>query len=409
VESALHWLSYSHTDQALLRDPALDGTWDALVVPGTLAAFYFEGTGGFVLARGRPYVIDPRTPLLQTIEVSRPEPKKSHLALAEIHDPDVPGLWPQSEIPLTHWQDGRWASVVHRVIDFQERYSISATAKIDKYAKLLAEATGRQLQVNPDPPHRIVPPYWAVTGADDPWWDLSREAIEIALDRCGPTRVMPIIAAQREMPIAGFEDLLGGLPDDTEAAFCWRGSWDEAEATPSDIRGWASVAQTGHLYGVEVTNLYGGFLSVLLGATGLDGLNHGVGYSEQRDVRRLGATGAPPTRYYVPALRNFVSRASAQPVLDALPREWACDCPSCDRVKDRGVPVVDAMSVEDLKRHFLICRHREILRVNEDIARELDSVEEVAGWIQERTLPGVIPAGIGARLALWADSVRSLL
>lgn len=404
----MHWLSYSHADQALLRDVRLEGTWDALVVPGTLAVFYFQGTGGFVLTRGRPYVIDPRTPLLQTIDVMRSDPKKSQLALAEIHDPEVPLVWPDREIPLSHWQDGRWPRVVQSVMDFQEGYSSSATAKIDKYAELLAEATGRTLQMAVAPPHRIVPPYWAVSDTLDPWWSLSREAIEMALERFGPTRVEPIIALTRETPIRRFSELLGDLPSDCGAVFCWSGSWDELSATEEDIREWAQVISDAEDYGLSVTNLYGGYLSVLLTGIGLSGVSHGIGYSEQRDARRLGDTGAPPARYYVPALRTFVSRASAQPVLDSLPAGWSCDCPVCTRVSVDGVPLVDSLSTEDLKRHFLICRDREFRRVADDLDAELADLEGVAGWLQNRVMGPGDAGRIGARLAMWARVVGSL-
>lgn len=405
----MHWLSYSHADQALLRDPELEAAWDALVVPGTLAAFYFEGTGGFVLARGRPYVIDPRTPLLQEIAVSRPEPRKSHLALAEIHDPAVPSFWPDREVPRSHWEDGRWPSVVQRVVDFQQGYSSSAAGKVEKYADLLAEATGRTLQIDLAPPHRIVPPYWAVTGPEDPWWHLSAEAIGIAIEDCGPAVVTPIVATTKDTAIGRFADLLGELPDDCQSVFCWRGSWDEAAADRADIEGWAETARVGRDYGVEVTNLYGGYLSVLLTAVGLAGLNHGIGYSEQRDVRRLAETGGPPTRYYMPSLRAFVSRASAQPAMDALPPEWVCDCPVCARVTEGSVPIVDRLSSENLKRHFMICRQRELERVAADIEGELEALREVSSWLQGRTLPAVIPSGIGARLARWAGEVERVL
>jgi hypothetical protein len=406
--STVHWLSYSHADQALLRDPTLEEAWDALVVPGTLATFYLAGTGGFVLTRGRPYIIDPRTPLLQTIEVARPEPKKSHLALAAIHDPEVPGIWPEREIPIEFWQPDRWTSTVERVIEFQQRYSSTASAKVDKYTQLLQQATGRTLDINPKPPHRIVPPYWAVTGIDDTWWDLSKRAIELTLDRCDPSRVMPILTLTKDTPIAVFRDLIGDLPDDCEAVFCWRGAWDEAAATEEDIAQWHEAVVYGHSVGVELTNLYGGFLSVLLTGLGLDGLNHGVGYSEQRDVRRLGATGAPPTRYYMPALRAFVSMANAQPIIDALPPEWACTCRVCRSVAVGGVPVVDTLSVEDLKRHFLLCRQREFRRVGTNLDSELAQLHEIADWLESHELHRIVPEVMGRRLALWASTVGDL-
>ena len=64
----------------------LAGDYGGLLVPGTVAAFRREGTGGFVLtlsatSQAPEYAIDPRFPLFQQALSS---PKKSHLALAEL-------------------------------------------------------------------------------------------------------------------------------------------------------------------------------------------------------------------------------------------------------------------------------------------------------------------------------------
>ena len=172
-----HSLSYTHADQALLRDQTIDHCWDGLVVPGTLATYYFGGTGGFVLTLQKPYFLDPRTPLLQTIEIRRPAPKASHLKLAEIHDPVVVEAWPESEILREHWEDGRWPEVVRRVLEFQTTYATSATAKVDKYNKLLELAGREALNAEPAAPVWLIPPYWAVGGVQDPWWALTRRAM----------------------------------------------------------------------------------------------------------------------------------------------------------------------------------------------------------------------------------------
>ena len=60
--------------------------YEGILVPGTVAAFQKEGTGGFVLALSAstaqiPYVIDPRSPLFQQ---PLPKPKKSHQSLKHI-------------------------------------------------------------------------------------------------------------------------------------------------------------------------------------------------------------------------------------------------------------------------------------------------------------------------------------
>ena len=195
-----HSLSYSHSDQALLRNPSLDDCWDGLVVPGTLATYYFEGTGGFVLTRGVPYVIDPRTPLLQTIEISRPAPKASHLEFAAIHDPDVVDTWPEHEIPRSHWEDRRSPIVVRNVLGFQSRYFNNRYGKGRQVQQAVSEAGRRVFDEAPEDPLRLVPPYWAVTDVADPWWTLAREAIEIGVHDY-PRRVRPIVTIKADVDL----------------------------------------------------------------------------------------------------------------------------------------------------------------------------------------------------------------
>jgi hypothetical protein len=400
-----HSLSYSHSDQALLRDRTLDPCWDGLVVPGTLATYYFEGTGGFVLTRRVPYLLDPRTPLLQTIELRRPTPKASHLKLAEIHDPAVVNTWPAAEIPRSYWEDGHWPDVVRRVLEFQTTYSTSATTKVDKYNALLAEAGRPVIDAQPDDPLRLVPPYWATGGQRDEWWGLSREAIQLAVDE-HPGRILPILALRSDAEIGHFAELIEDLPNGCDDVFCWASNWNESDATPEDVQAWLDSIAAGEARGISVRNLYGGYLSVLMTARGLAGVNHGVGYSESRDSRRLSATGAPPARYYLPALREFFTVPNAQPVIDHLPAEWSCDCRVCQQAIDEGGrPQVGRLSTEGLKRHFLIARHREFLRVDASLDAELADLKEVGEWVvaNERQF---LPPEHGQRLLRWADAVR---
>ncbi len=405
-----HWLSYSHTDQALLVDEALDATWDGLVVPGTLAAYYFEGTGGFVLARRRPYIIDPRTPLLQPIE-RRTEPKVSQLELAKIHAPELEGIWPTVEIEFGYWQDDRWSAVVHRVLDFQERYASSATGKIAKYQQLLIEA-GQTPDIESDPksPTRFVPPYFAADGTADPWWTLTREAIEIAAERFSTSSVYPVLALSPQASVETFAALIREMPAGIDTVFCWKGSWQEQDATETDVAGWATTIQAADERGIRVLNLYGGYLSVLMGAVGLAGVNHGVGYSEARDVKRLSETGAPPTRYYVPAFRRFVPRAQAQPLIDGIPRDWQCLCSVCAARSTSGAsPLLQDYSAEDLKRHFLLCRHAEIKRVQADPEAEIADLRAKAQWLADNPPRGGLGRGYGTTLLTWAAAVDAVI
>ena len=99
ADRGTHWLAFSNSDQQILTERTQGELWDALVVPGTLATYYMQGVGGYVLATRRPFVIDPRTPLIQpAFDEDRPRPPKaSHKTLAKIHHPDLlHGLEPEA-------------------------------------------------------------------------------------------------------------------------------------------------------------------------------------------------------------------------------------------------------------------------------------------------------------------------
>lgn len=381
--AASHWLSYSNSDQAVLRDQDRGRLWDSLIVPGTLATYYKQGTGGFVLELRRPFVIDPRTPIIQPIDVTRPPtPRASHRSLADIHDPEVCALWaPEGgttgrEVPLSWWTPDRWEAAVNRVLCFQRDFEHEASEKRSKYAAMLEEA-GHVLEASIAGPSHLIPPYWAVTGRADPWWKLSLAAISQALEFAAEhqRRLIPVLCISHDADPAVFSDLIEELPGDNQLdrVFCWRGGWDEATATPGDVEAWLDAVDSAEQRGIAVDNLYGGALSVLMTGVGLNGVNHGVGYSESRDERRLAQTGGPPMRYYMPTLRGFFTVPTAQLSLDQLGVAHFCTCPIC---RDLEGDIV-SLTNEELKAHFLECRAQEFTQA-EDVRSSIDDLERVA-------------------------------
>ena len=97
---------------------------------------------------------------------------------------------------------------------------------------------------------------------------------------------------------------------------------------------------------------------------------------------------------------------NAQPVIDHLPAEWACECPVCQHVADEnGRPQVGRLNTEQLKRHFLIARHREFIRVADAFDAELADLEAVGRWVVANARSGFLPARHGERLLVWAQAV----
>jgi hypothetical protein len=200
--------------------------------------------------------------------------------------------------------------------------------------------------------------------------------------------------------------LIADLPDGLDRVFCWAGSWDEARATSDDIAGWLGAIDAAAMRGVGIVNMYGGALSVLLTGVGLAGVNHGVGYSEQRSEQRLGKTGAPPMRYYVPRLRQFLPVPQAQRAIDLLVElgdDWKCGCSVCG-----GRTTIVDLKTHELKLHFLLSRRTEF-----EAAREFDDclavlrsqAEELVGYFTEPEGYGRVLGDRGKVLLGWADAL----
>jgi hypothetical protein len=176
--------------------------------------------------------------------------------------------------------------------------------------------------------------------------------------------------------------MIARLPRGLDQVLCWRGGWDETLATSADVLSWQKTIEVGGEHGVAVHNLYGGALSVAMIGLGLAGVNHGIGYSESRDERRLAQTGAPPMRYYMPTLREFQTVPTAQLSLSKLGSEHWCRCPICADLAGE----VLGMSNEELKAHFLHCRAREFAAAD-DLRANIDDFDRVAEELFARFTP----------------------
>lgn len=410
--NARRWLSFSNSDQRILREETQGLLWDALVVPGTLATYYKQGVGGYVLARRKPFVIDPRTPLIQPSPMHpRPVPKASHETLAAIHNEEVGVIWSSGEeVHMEAWSDERWAETVTNVLEFQATFESKAAEKIDKYEAML-EAAGMTLDAPIHGPERLVPPYWAVRDERDRWWEMTLNGIEQAREEHGAAAIMPVLCLTSGTPTEVFERLVAALPDDIDRVFCWRGSWDETDALPTDIDGWLAAIDRAAMRGIEITNMYGGALSVLLTGFGLAGVNHGVGYSESRNEQRLSQTGGPRMRYYLPRLRQFESLPRAQRFLDLLREEgddWGCGCSVCD-----GRPSIVNLTPADLKLHFLLCRRVEFAAAQAPQAAVTSlrsDGERLVGRFGEEDADRPDPLAVRGRVLLrWADGLSPRL
>jgi hypothetical protein len=340
-----HYLAYGATDQKTFLDVAR--AYDGIVVPATIAAWQRQGTGGFVLSlsassHAPPYVIDPRFPLFQQGLV---DPKASHLALADIlGDADlVAPIDPTPDV----FPESRLERLARKWVEFNRGYGASSSEKFDKYAERLGEPIAvEQAQA----PEAILAPYFASSGAQDPWWIKSKRLFELTAAASGTGIVYRVVCATYPGAIGA---LLSDLPQH-ERSIVWVSGLDEYSASAQELWAYRAAIEETSSRGQETFALYGGFFSVLLSSTGLHGESHGVGFGESRNWRELPQSGAPPSRYYLQRFHRYVSQDLAQVLVDGLPDLAPCGCESCSG-RDPN-----ELDYHDLMKHSVWCRAREI-------------------------------------------------
>ncbi len=343
-EAQAHYVSYGATDQETLRQ--LRGAYTGVLVPGTLAAFQQQGTGGFVLSLSGSlakvtYSIDPRFPLFQQ---KLPEPKKSHLALAAAFRDD--GLVVSDRAPKPEDFDSRrLAGIAQAWTDFNLGYKSASSAKFDKYAKRL----GEDLTVSAArSPSVILAPYFIQL--DDQWAAHSRELSTRTAEAVGSgTPVAPVVA------VAESKSLGAALAAETSSVVAiWVSNLNEMTCTALELQDYYTAIRAAASRGTSLFALYGGFSTVLALSLGLRGFSHGIGYGEYRNWRELPTSGPPPARYYAPALHRYLRQDIAQSIYQVDQALAACACSVCD-----GRPPL-LLDYHELMQHSVLARHDEI-------------------------------------------------
>jgi hypothetical protein len=345
AEGFSHYLSYGATDQQTVRQ--LAGSFDGLLVPGTVASFQREGTGGFVLSlsaatAGTEYVIDPRFPLFQQ---GLTNPKKSHTALAEILG--RPDLVRATDPSPDDFDSDLIETVARSWTDFNGGYQQQAGGKFAKYAERLGEPVELP---NAKGPRYILPPYLVTNGPRDPWWTKSQELFEATRrhvnddDRC-----VRVVAAASPNALSMLLETMG-----IERVVVWVNALDELRRSHDELAEYGRAIADFSRKSGRAFALYGGFFGVLLQNVGLSGLSHGIGFGESRAWIELPESGPPPARYYLPQLHRYVQPDEATQLLFADERLANCDCEDCG-----GEPPI-ALDYRALMSHSVRCRASEI-------------------------------------------------
>jgi hypothetical protein len=406
AEEPVVLFAYGHADQSVFR--AFGDALDAMLVPGTIATYFREATGGFVLSLGVPYVIDPRTPIFQ-YGIPASEIRASHNSLADACGPAFSTAL-RAARAFDELSEDQWIEASRNIVAFQRTYAETSSSRMAKYAALL----GRPAPVAPGAPTLVLPAYLMAEQADHiANWQLSLQMLEAAQEGAGDIPVAAVVA------LRSYDASHPSLPDldqmlgDVEAAgidtvFFWLNDFHERSASADLVAGMAHLL--GRHADLTMYTLYGGYLSLALNAFGLRGVGSGVGYSESRDATQLFRTGAPRPRYYHPKLHGFLNADVAELLVRQAGTALQCSCVVCQAPEIGGISI-GRLDLRSLMLHFVHVRKAEQVAVRAMSVGELaEDLEESAATLEEaaRRLAGRLGSAVSVdRLRRWADGLRA--
>jgi len=340
-----HWMMFStFAEQRYFIYPDRT-TYSIAVINGNMAAHAPTGLAAFLLEKTAdlPYIIDPLTHAFQHdpvhIQNDSGEAKSSISKLATAYGEPIAGLAGSRPLrPKDLADDGVLSAFVSQCVEFQrcQLADVMAKSPARKYVdKPLAALR----------PKAVVAPYFYMTETTvDAWSPVARRSVEFALKVASGIPVYAAVVVGQGVLLdprarAGVVSALGSL--DVSGYLLWVDDFDEHEAGIAELKALVAMARDLRSGGKkQVTNLHGGYFSILmagaLGDSALSGVTHGPEFGESRPVIPVGG-GIPIARYYVPRLharvkyRDALRYFRAKKYLESAARfhESVCGCEVC--------------------------------------------------------------------------------
>lgn len=376
-ERFVQMVAYGNAEQRFFRD--YGDLFNVVTLPGTVAAFFRQGAGGFVLALDKPYFIDPRTSVLQARFQAEGRDEPRHVRLADAHGPQTAGIFARRALRTGDLSDGLRQEMVESIIAFQVDYAASSSQKLSEYLRYLE----KEPETEPLAPHWVTPPYFRASRLDDDWYSASMDMAERALRLDLARPVVPIVCVRK---VCLSEDnahdrIANDWADDFPARLLWLDKLDGYRDPVDDLEAFLDLVVTFRERRARLFNLFGDYFSVMAMRVGLSGVGHGVGYGESREALTRGG-GLPAERYYIPALHRHYPPVDAEVmILQVDDSRMICRCEACQRYMVDNELQVSRMGREDLLAHFLMKRRDEIEHVSntslDELMNELADIEQL--------------------------------
>lgn len=353
-----------------------------LCIRANYVAYFQKFTVGLLLNLNKPFFIDPITYIFSRdpthVLNSDGNIKKSFEYLQEYFGDPIRGNLGVRPLEPGDFRDSNLLhEFVARVINFQIEGSVELPEKYQRYERFVGAANLNPLFV--------IPPYFFIEDATDPWLDINLEMATSALEHTEKP-VFPVIFISRQ--IAMNHDDVTEISDrfmnsDFPGYIVWIEKTHGVRSDSEVLQGYRSLIQNIATHDKPIISLYGDYFSVLLSYDGLWGLTAGICYSEAKEVDPAPIEGAIPDRYYT---RNFrckyqIETTIARADISNYP-DLICNCGICPKDMD-----IIGFDRETSQKHFLLVRSAEVDEVHQRSRNEiLDEMNQIYDQYRDHAL-----------------------
>jgi hypothetical protein len=229
-------------------------------------------------------------------------------------------------------------------------------------------------------PAAIIPPYFYFENLSNGWLAVNKKLLAVTKTKTNEP-VIPIILANSQCLT---EDLLKAYTG-CEKIFIWVDDLNEKDTNltiagqVAKLKKLVSFVKIAKSKGIEITNLYGSYFSLLLGKLGMAGVCNGVFYGETKSrISKIG--GGPPSRYYIRGVHDFFAIPTAITLLKNQRYVGLLDtaCKKCMSLINNNPDniIVFAADHSKAQRHFVYAREMELSVIEQtslaDLVKDLN-------------------------------------
>jgi hypothetical protein len=335
--------------------------FDTVIVNANLMEATRDATSVLLVRLKRPYLIDPITyafaldPVLLRSATqpkerdAEPRPRATFGALAEAYGLPIAGAIGRTRLKPSDFNEETFPIVVDRVMQYQSGIVMERLSKN-------AEFIGASLdQTTIAAPQGLIPPYF-VDDFSGSWRELNLAALNQAAQTRKDQAVGMVAYDSGSSSLHNTQVLaIRLLETGVQQFIIWPADLDEHVAPISLLEPYVELVTRLSSAGRRVWAAYGGFFAIMMRFRGIEGLSHGLGYGDKRQMEPVTGGGLPPATYYAKPVRDTVSIGTLSVLVDGLTeaeyRQRICSCAICEGLlKYGGVPgLLKALSETDLR------------------------------------------------------------